>query len=138
METENKVLLDLKIIRKKQELKKIKLIPRYYLLVEYKNIINDLKSLLMKQKDVDKINFICNLMSIDEFKKEVIKRRKNKKIFMKLSQIEKEFILNKQYDYMNDELNLLTNNISPDCKLVEEWRNLQIDIFNKTNDKYFR
>ena len=138
METENKVLLDLKIIRKKQELKKIKLIPRYYLLVEYKNIINDLKSLLMKQKDVDKINFICNLMSIDEFKKEVIKRRKNKKIFMKLSQIEKEFILNKQYDYMNDELNLLTNNISPDCKLVEEWRNLQVDIFNKTNDKYFR
>ena len=138
METENKVLLDLKIIRKKQELKKIKLIPRYYLLVEYKNIINDLKSLLMKQKDVDKINFIWNLMSIDEFKKEVIKRRKNKKIFMKLSQIEKEFILNKQYDYMNDELNLLTNNTSPDCKLVEEWRNLQIDIFNKTNDKYFR
>ena len=138
METENKVLLDLKIIRKKQELKKIKLIPRYYLLVEYKNIINDLKSLLMKQKDVDKINFICNLMSIDEFKKEVIKRRKNKKIFMKLSQIEKEFILNKQYDYMNDELNLLTNNTSPDCKLVEEWRNLQINIFNKTNDKYFR
>ncbi len=138
METENKVLLDLKIIRKKQELKKIKLIPRYYLLVEYKNIINDLKSLLMKQKDVDKINFICNLMSIDEFKKEVIKRRKNKKIFMKLSQIEKEFILNKQYDYMNDELNLLTNNISPDCKLVEEWRNLQVDIFNKNKDKYFR
>ena len=138
METENKVLLDLKIIRKKQELKKIKLIPRYYLLVEYKNIINDLKSLLMKQKDVDKINFICNLMSIDEFKKEVIKRRKNKKIFMKLSQIEKEFILNKQYDYMNDELNLLTNNTSPDCKLVEEWRNLQVDIFNKNNDKYFR
>ena len=107
METENKVLLDLKIIRKKQELKKIKLIPRYYLLVEYKNIINDLKSLLMKQKDVDKINFICNLMSIDEFKKEVIKRRKNKKIFMKLSQIEKEFILNKQYDYMNDELKII-------------------------------
>ena len=138
METENKVLLDLKIIRKKQELKKIKLIPRYYLLVEYKNIINDLISLLMKQRDVDKITFICNLMSIDEFKKEVIKRRKNKKIFMKLSQIEKEFILNKQYDYMNDELNLLTNNISPDCKLVEEWRNLQVDIFNKNNDKYFR
>jgi DNA primase catalytic subunit len=134
METENKVLLDLKIIRKKQELKKIKLIPRYYLLVEYKNIINDLKSLLRKQKDIDKINFISNLMSIDEFKKEVIKRRKNKKIFMKLSQIEKEFILNKQYDFMNDELNLLTKNTSPDCKLVEEWRNLQVDIFNKIND----
>ena len=134
METENKVLLDLKIIRKKQELKKIKLIPRYYLLVEYKNIINDLKFLLRKQKDIDKINFICNLMSIDEFKKEVIKRRKNKKIFMKLSQIEKEFILNKQYDFMNDELNLLTKNTSPDCKLVEEWRNLQVDIFNKIND----
>ena len=134
METENKVLLDLKIIRKKQELKKIKLIPRYYLLVEYKNIINDLKFLLRKQKDIDRINFICNLMSIDEFKKEVIKRRKNKKIFMKLSQIEKEFILNKQYDFMNDELNLLTKNTSPDCKLVEEWRNLQVDIFNKIND----
>ena len=138
METENKVLLDLKIIRKKQELKKIKLIPRYYLLVEYKNIINDLKFLLIKQKDIDKINFICNLMAIDEFKKGVIKRRRNKKIFIKLSQIEKDFILNKQYDYMNDELNLLTNNISPNCKLVEEWRNLQVYMFNKNNDKYFR
>jgi hypothetical protein len=53
---------------------------------------------------------------------------------MKLSQIEKEFILNKQYDFMNDELNLLTKNTSPDCKLVEEWRNLQVDIFNKIND----
>ncbi len=36
METENKVLLDLKIIRKKQELKKIKLIPRYYLVTPEK------------------------------------------------------------------------------------------------------
>jgi hypothetical protein len=35
---------------------------------------------------------------------------------------------------MNDELNLLTKNTSPDCKLVEEWRNLQVDIFNKIND----
>ena len=43
------------------------------------------------------------------------------------------FIIQNEYDYLNDKLNLLTNNISPNCKLVYDWNNLKIDIFNKNN-----
>ena len=133
MEKENRVDLDLKIIRKKQELKNIKLKTQYIITKEYHTILNVLKELLNKQKSIDKENFLKNLMSIDEFKNEVLKRKKKKALFNKLNKVEQDFIIQNEYDYLNDKLNLLTNNISPNCKLVYDWNNLKIDIFNKNN-----
>lgn len=133
MEKENRVDLDLKIIRKKHELKNIKLKTQYIITKEYHIILNVLKELLNKQKSIDKENFLKNLMSIDEFKNEVLKRKKKKALFNKLSKVEQDFIIQNEYDYLNDKLNLLTNNISPNCKLVYDWNNLKIDIFNKNN-----
>lgn len=135
MEKENRVELDLKIIRKKHELKNIKLKTQYIITKEYHITLNILKELLNKQKSIDKENFLNNLMSIDEFKNEVLKRKKKKALFNKLSKVEQDFIIQNEYDYLNDKLNLLTNNISPNCKLVSDWNNLKIDIFNK-NNKY--
>lgn len=135
MEKENRVELDLKIIRKKHELKNIKLKTQYIITKEYHIILNVLKELLNEQKSIDKENFLKNLMSIDEFKNEVLKRKKKKALFNKLSKVEQDFIIQNEYDYLNDKLNLLTNNISPNCKLVSDWNNLKIDIFNK-NNKY--
>ena len=133
MEKENRVDLDLKIIRKKHELKNIKLKTQYIITKEYHITLNILKELLNKQKSIDKENFLNNLMSIDEFKNEVLKRKKKKALFNKLSKVEQDFIIQNEYDYLNDKLNLLTNNISPNCKLVSDWNNLKIDIFNKNN-----
>jgi hypothetical protein len=133
MEKENRVELDLKIIRKKHELKNIKLKTQYIITKEYHITLNILKELLNKQKSIDKENFLNNLMSIDEFKNEVLKRKKKKALFNKLSKVEQDFIIQNEYDYLNDKLNLLTNNISPNCKLVSDWNNLKIDIFNKNN-----
>lgn len=133
MEKENRVELDLKIIRKKHELKNIKLKTQYIITKEYHIILNVLKELLNEQKSIDKENFLKNLMSIDEFKNEVLKRKKKKALFNKLSKVEQDFIIQNEYDYLNDKLNLLTNNISPNCKLVSDWNNLKIDIFNKNN-----
>ena len=133
MEKENRVDLDLKIIRKKHELKNIKLKTQYIITKEYHTILNVLKELLNKQKSIDKENFLKNLMSIDEFKNEVLKRKKKKALFNKLSKVEQDFIIQNEYDYLNDKLNLLTNNISPNCKLVYDCNNLKIDIFNKNN-----
>lgn len=133
MEKENRVELDLKIIRKKHELKNIKLKTQYIITKEYHITLNILKELLNKQKSIDKENFLKNLMSIDEFKNEVLKRKKKKALFNKLSKVEQDFIIQNEYDYLNDKLNLLTNNISPNCKLVSDWNNLKIDIFNKNN-----
>ena len=133
MEKENRVELDLKIIRKKHELKNIKLKTQYIITKEYHITLNILKELLNKQKSIDKENFLNNLMSIDEFKNEVLKRKKKKALFNKLSKVEQYFIIQNEYDYLNDKLNLLTNNISPNCKLVSDWNNLKIDIFNKNN-----
>jgi hypothetical protein len=133
MEKENRVELDLKIIRKKHELKNIKLKTQYIITKEYHITLNILKELLNKQKSIDKENFLNNLMSIDEFKNEVLKRKKKKALFNKLSKVEQDFIIQNEYDYLNDKLNLLTNNISPNCKLVYDWNNLKIDIFNKNN-----
>lgn len=133
MEKENRVDLDLKIIRKKHELKNIKLKTQYIITKEYHIILNVLKELLNEQKSIDKENFLKNLMSIDEFKNEVLKRKKKKALFNKLSKVEQDFIIQNEYDYLNDKLNLLTNNISPNCKLVYDWNNLKIDIFNKNN-----
>ena len=133
MEKENRVELDLKIIRKKHELKNIKLKTQYIITKEYHITLNILKELLNKQKSLDKENFLNNLMSIDEFKNEVLKRKKKKALFNKLSKVEQDFIIQNEYDYLNDKLNLLTNNISPNCKLVSDWNNLKIDIFNKNN-----
>ena len=133
MEKENRVDLDLKIIRKKHELKNIKLKTQYIITKEYHIILNVLKELLNEQKSIDKENFLKNLMSIDEFKNEVLKRKKKKALFNKLSKVEQDFIIQNEYDYLNDKLNLLTNNISPNCKLVSDWNNLKIDIFNKNN-----
>ena len=133
MEKENRVELDLKIIRKKHELKNIKLKTQYIITKEYHITLNILKELLNKQKSIDKENFLKNLMSIDEFKNEVLKRKKKKALFNKLSKVEQDFIIQNEYDYLNDKLNLLTNNISPNCKLVYDWNNLKIDIFNKNN-----
>ena len=133
MEKENRVDLDLKIIRKKHELKNIKLKTQYIITKEYHTILNVLKELLNKQKSIDKENFLKNLMSIDEFKNEVLKRKKKKALFNKLSKVEQDFIIQNEYDYLNDKLNLLTNNISPNCKLVYDWNNLKIDILNKNN-----
>ena len=133
MEKENRVELDLKIIRKKHELKNIKLKTQYIITKEYHIILNVLKELLNEQKSIDKENFLNNLMSIDEFKNEVLKRKKKKALFNKLSKVEQDFIIQNEYDYLNDKLNLLTNNISPNCKLVSDWNNLKIDIFNKNN-----
>ena len=133
MEKENRVDLDLKIIRKKHELKNIKLKTQYIITKEYHTILNVLKELLNKQKSIDKENFLNNLMSIDEFKNEVLKRKKKKALFNKLNKVEQDFIIQNEYDYLNDKLNLLTNNISPNCKLVYDWNNLKIDIFNKNN-----
>ena len=133
MEKENRVDLDLKIIRKKHELKNIKLKTQYIITKEYHITLNILKELLNKQKSIDKENFLKNLMSIDEFKNEVLKRKKKKALFNKLNKVEQDFIIQNEYDYLNDKLNLLTNNISPNCKLVYDWNNLKIDIFNKNN-----
>ena len=133
MEKENRVDLDLKIIRKKHELKNIKLKTQYIITKEYHITLNILKELLNKQKSIDKENFLKNLMSIDEFKNEVLKRKKKKALFNKLSKVEQDFIIQNEYDYLNDKLNLLTNNISPNCKLVSDWNNIKIDIFNKNN-----
>ena len=133
MEKENRVDLDLKIIRKKHELKNIKLKTQYIITKEYHTILNVLKELLNKKKSIDKENFLKNLMSIDEFKNEVLKRKKKKALFNKLNKVEQDFIIQNEYDYLNDKLNLLTNNISPNCKLVYDWNNLKIDIFNKNN-----
>ena len=126
MEKENRVDLDLKIIRKKHELKNIKLKTQYIITKEYHTILNVLKELLNKQKSIDKENFLKNLMSIDEFKNEVLKRKKKKALFNKLNKVEQDFIIQNEYDYLNDKLNLLTNNISPNCKLVYDWNNLML------------
>ena len=83
MEKENRVELDLKIIRKKHELKNIKLKTQYIITKEYHITLNILKELLNKQKSIDKENFLNNLMSIDEFKNEVLKRKKKKALFNK-------------------------------------------------------
>ena len=133
MEKENRVELDLKIIRKKHKQKNIKLKTQYIITKEYHITLNILKELLNKQKSIDKENFLKNLMSIDEFKNEVLKRKKKKALFNKLNKVEQDFIIQNEYDYLNDKLNLLTNNISPNCKLVYDWNNIKIDIFNKNN-----
>lgn len=131
MEHENKVNLDLNIIKLKHKLKNIKLKPRYKLLKEYNETLDNLKELLKKQKTLDKLNFYKNLMSIQEFKDDVFKRKKNKALYLKLNNFEKDFIKENQYDYLNDNLNLLTNNTSPNCELVYKWKNLKLEIFNK-------
>lgn len=101
MEKENRVELDLKIIRKKHELKNIKLKTQYIITKEYHIILNVLKELLNEQKSIDKENFLKNLMSIDEFKNEVLKRKKKKALFNKLSKVEQDFIIQNEYDYLN-------------------------------------
>ena len=97
MEKENRVDLDLKIIRKKHELKNIKLKTQYIITKEYHTILNVLKELLNKQKSIDKENFLKNLMSIDEFKNEVLKRKKKKALFNKLNKVEQDFIIQNEY-----------------------------------------
>lgn len=85
MEHENKVNLDLNIIKLKHKLKNIKLKPRYKLLKEYNETLDNLKELLKKQKTLDKLNFYKNLMSIQEFKDDVLKRKKNKALYLRLN-----------------------------------------------------
>lgn len=137
MENKTKVELDLKIIMHKHKLKKIKYeYPRnYFVKIEYKTIIKELKELLGSQKLIDIDNFKRNLMSIEEFKEIVLLRKKNKLLFAKLSNIEKEFIKENNYNYIEDQLNFLTNIESPNCELTYKWKELQIKKFesNKTN-----
>lgn len=131
MENKIKVELDIKIIMYKHKLKKIKYeYPRdYFLKNEYKTIIKELKELLGSQKLIDSDNFKRNLMSIEEFKEIIIARKKNKLLFAKLSSIEKEFIKENNYNYVEDKFNLLTNIESPDCELTYKWKELQIKKF---------
>ena len=131
MENKTKVELDIKIIMYKHKLKNIKYeYPRdYFLKNEYKTIIKELKELLGSQKLIDSDNFKRNLMSIEEFKEIIIARKKNKLLFAKLSSIEKEFIKEKNYNYVEDKFNLLTNIESPDCELTYKWKELQIKKF---------
>ena len=68
-------------------------------------------------------------MSIEEFKEIIIARKKNKLLFTKLSSIEKEFIKENNYNYVEDKFNLLTNIESPDCELTYKWKELQIKKF---------
>ena len=131
MENKTKVELDIKIIMYKHKLKNIKYeYPRdYFLKNEYKTIIKELKELLGSQKLIDSDNVKRNLMSIEEFKEIIIARKKNKLLFAKLSSIEKEFIKEKNYNYVEDKFNLLTNIESPDCELTYKWKELQIKKF---------
>lgn len=131
MENKTKVELDIKIIMYKHKLKNIKYeYPRdYFLKNEYKTIIKELKELLGSQKLIDSDNFKRNLMSIEEFKEIIIARKKNKLLFAKLSSIEKEFIKENNYNYVEDKFNLLTNIESPDCELTYKWKELQIKKF---------
>ncbi len=131
MENKIKVELDIKIIMYKHKLKNIKYeYPRdYFLKNEYKTIIKELKELLGSQKLIDSDNFKRNLMSIEEFKEIIIARKKNKLLFAKLSSIEKEFIKENNYNYVEDKFNLLTNIESPDCELTYKWKELQIKKF---------
>ncbi len=131
MENKTKVELDIKIIMYKHKLKNIKYeYPRdYFLKNEYKTIIKELKELLGSQKLIDSDNFKRNLMSIEEFKEIIIARKKNKLLFTKLSSIEKEFIKENNYNYVEDKFNLLTNIESPDCELTYKWKELQIKKF---------
>ena len=131
MENKTKVELDIKIIMYKHKLKNIKYeYPRdYFLKNEYKTIIKELKELLGSQKLIDSDNFKRNLMSIEEFKEIIIARKKNKLLFTKLSSIEKEFIKENNYNYVEDKFNLLTNIESPDCELTYKWKELQIKRF---------
>ena len=124
MENKTKVELDIKIIMYKHKLKNIKYeYPRdYFLKNEYKTIIKELKELLGSQKLIDSDNFKRNLMSIEEFKEIIIARKKNKLLFTKLSSIEKEFIKENNYNYVEDKFNLLTNIESPDCELTYKWK----------------
>ena len=133
IESEKKVLLDIKIVRKKHQLKVVKSNPRYLFMKEYKIIIEDLKELLKEQKRIDRENFLLNLMSIDEFKDEVIKRKRNKKLFSKLSEIERNFLINEGYNYLTDELNILSKRANSSDVLVAKWKELQIEIYNKNN-----
>ena len=133
IESEKKVLLDIKIVRKKHQLKVVKSNPRYLFMKEYKTIIEDLKELLKEQKRIDRANFLLNLMSIDEFKDEVIKRKRNKKLFSKLSEIERNFLINEGYNYLTDELNILSKRANSSDVLVTKWKELQIEIYNKNN-----
>ena len=133
IESEKKVLLDVKIIRKKHQLKVVKSNPRYLFMKEYKIIIEELKDLLKQQKRIDRENFLLNLMSIDEFKDEVIKRKRNKKLFSKLSEIERNFLINEGYNYLTDELNILSKRANSSDVLVAKWKELQIEIYNKNN-----
>ena len=133
IESEKKVLLDIKIVRKKHQLKVVKSNPRYLFMKEYKTIIEDLKELLKQQKRIDRENFLLNLMSIDEFKDEVIKRKRNKKLFSKLSEIERNFLINEGYNYLTDELNILSKRANSSDVLVTKWKELQIEIYNKNN-----
>ena len=131
MENKTKVELDIKIIMYKHKLKNIKYeYPRdYFLKNEYKTIIKELKEFLGSQKLIDSDNFKRNLMSIEEFKEIIIARKKNKLLFTKLSSIEKEFIKENNYNYVEDKFNLLTNIESPDCELTYKWKELQIKKF---------
>ena len=133
IESEKKVLLDIKIVRKKHQLKVVKSNPRYLFMKEYKIIIEELKDLLKQQKRIDRENFLLNLMSIDEFKDEVIKRKRNKKLFSKLSEIERNFLINEGYNYLTDELNILSKRANSSDVLVAKWKELQIEIYNKNN-----
>ena len=133
IESEKKVLLDIKIVRKKHQLKVVKSNPRYLFMKEYKIIIEELKDLLKQQKRIDRENFLLNLMSIDEFKDEVIKRKRNKKLFSKLSEIERNFLINEGYNYLTDELNILSKRANSSDVLVTKWKELQIEIYNKNN-----
>ena len=128
MENKTKVELDIKIIMYKHKLKNIKYeYPRdYFLKNEYKTIIKELNELLGSQKLIDSDNFKRNLMSIEEFKEIIIARKKIKLLFTKLSSIEKEFIKENNYNYVEDKFNLLTNIESPDCELTYKWKELQI------------
>ena len=131
MEDKIKVELDLKIIMQKHKLKNIKLeYPyNYFMKIEYKTIIKELKELLGSQKLIDMDNFKRNLMSIEEFKKIILIRKRNKSLFAKLSIIEKEFIKENNYNYIEDQLNFLTNIESPKCELTYRWKELQIKKF---------
>lgn len=122
--SKDKMDLDLAIVGKIHSLKTL-----YSTSNEYNILMNEVLSLLKKQKKIDFKNYQINLRKNINIHNEVKKaelENGSDEHFQKLSTGEKQFIKKHNYDYLTDKYNLFNTKSTPVNDFTEEWRDIQI------------
>lgn len=150
-QTEEKIFLDLKIIRLIHTLEEInrKTSTSCESIPEYKTISKQLIEKLVEQKEIDAKRFNLNCSKTKcinmELKEEIEKIEPKEEIvplelaiLKKLSITERNFIIKNNYDCVLDEYKIFSIEKSPNNSFVNKWLFIQIKKHSKTPTEYYK